>query len=253
MQLLASHYKGKCLNKEYFGMYTKLGWMCEKGHTWDATPAIIKQGGWCRQCNRNRSGTLEVFQLLAITKKGKCLSLEYINTNTKMQWQCKEGHIWEARPMHVKRGGWCPTCAGKAKHTIEQMQELAAKKDGKCLSTEYINVYSNLKWQCHKGHQWEAKPTKIISGHWCTHYDCRYMGVSKKLRRDIKEIQLFAQKKGGKLISTEYTNSLDKLIWQCDKGHQWETRALNVMNNKAWCPICCFKDKKKKDSIIIKQ
>ncbi|MEO8087881.1 MAG: hypothetical protein ABI763_13740 [Bacteroidota bacterium] len=257
MQLLASDHEGKCLSKEYWGLNTKLNWMCEKGHTWDAFPYAIKQGAWCRQCIKGKTtkATIEEMQVLATQNQGKCVSTEYVNTASKLEWQCKEGHIWEAKPMHIKKGGWCPTCAGKAKHTIEQMQELATTKGGKCLSTEYINSYSNLKWQCDKGHQWEAMPTKIISGHWCTHYDCRYKEVSKKLRRDIKELHLLAQQKGGKLLSTEYTNSLDKLIWECSKGHQWKTTAVNVMNGNTWCPVCMFKEKKRrnKDSVIIKQ
>lgn len=257
MQLLASDHRGKCLSKEYLGLNTKLNWMCKKGHTWDAFPYAIKQGCWCRQCIKGKTtkGTIEEMQILAEQNQGKCHSSEYVNSHTKLEWECKEGHIFFTIPMSIKKGIWCSHCSGKAKHTIEQMQELAEKKDGKCLSTEYINIYSNLIWQCHKGHQWQAKPTKILAGHWCTHYDCRYMEVSKKLRRDIKELHLLAQQKGGKLLSTEYANSLDKLIWECSKGHQWKTKALNVMNNKTRCPVCMFKDKKRrnKDSIIIKQ
>ncbi len=50
MQLLASDHAGKCLSKEYWDMDTKLAWMCAKGHTWDATPLLVKRGGWCPQC-----------------------------------------------------------------------------------------------------------------------------------------------------------------------------------------------------------
>lgn len=257
MQLLAADHEGKCLSKEYWGMKTQLSWMCKKGHTWDDYPYAVKQGAWCRQCVRGKTTrlTIEEMQLIAIEKGGKCLSGEYVNGRTNLKWQCKEGHIWESAPQHVKNSNaWCPTCAGKAKHTMEQMRELAEKKGGKCLSDEYINSRTNLKWQCEKGHKWEAMPAKILIGHWCTHYDCRYVTVSKKLRADIKPLQELAEKKGGKLISTEYVNSFVKLIWQCSEGHQWKSKAVNVRNNKTWCPVCSHKEtgRRSKDSIIIK-
>jgi hypothetical protein len=43
----------------------------------------------------------------------------------------------------------------------------ANKKGGKCLSTVYVNSQTKLKWQCAKGHIWEAKPNTIQQGHWC--------------------------------------------------------------------------------------
>ena len=53
--------------------------------------------------------------------------------------------------------------------TIEEMQALAAKKGGKCLSTQYINSKIKLKWQCAEGHIWEATPSSIKNGGtWCT-------------------------------------------------------------------------------------
>ena len=52
--------------------------------------------------------------------------------------------------------------------TIEEMQALAAKKGGKCLSTQYINAMTKLKWQCAEGHIWEARPNNIKNGGtWC--------------------------------------------------------------------------------------
>ena len=52
--------------------------------------------------------------------------------------------------------------------TIEEMQALAAKKGGKCLSTQYINTNIKLKWQYAKGHTWMRALAKFKSrGSWC--------------------------------------------------------------------------------------
>jgi hypothetical protein len=51
-------------------------------------------------------------QTLAIDRGGRLLSTDYVNSETKMLWQCKEGHEWMATAEVIKRDGyWCPMCA----------------------------------------------------------------------------------------------------------------------------------------------
>ena len=104
---------------------------------------------------------------LAKSRGGKCLSTEYINANTKLEWMCKEGHRWKAIPDTVKQGSWCPYCARNIKGTIQEMQELARSRDGKCLSKEYVNANTKLLWECTEGHRWKATPGHIKAGQWC--------------------------------------------------------------------------------------
>ena len=54
-----------------------------------------------------------------------------------------------------RRGDWCKICAGLDKLTLEECHEYAKNKGGECLSTEYINVRSKMKWKCKKNHEWE--------------------------------------------------------------------------------------------------
>jgi hypothetical protein len=45
---------------------------------------------------------------------------------------------------------------------------ISCKEGGNCLSKEYVNMHTKLKWQCEKGHIWEAKPTNIKNkSNWC--------------------------------------------------------------------------------------
>lgn len=252
MQELAVHYNGKCLSKEYWNSRTKLKWMCEKRHTWDALPTIVKQGGWCRQCvtHSRQKLNLEEMQQIAIKRGGKCLSKEYINTKVHLKWECKEGHKWLAKPGHVKNvGSWCPHCTNKAKLTIEQMQELAKEKNGKCISKKYVNSHTKLIWECDKNHRWKADPSKIKTGRWCPHYDCRYAKVSKKLRANIEELQLIAKERGGKLISTadDYINRYTPLVWECEYKHRWKANASNIKFGFTWCAVCLPSKKQKSE------
>ncbi|MFA6273455.1 MAG: hypothetical protein WC673_03135 [Candidatus Paceibacterota bacterium] len=174
--------------------------------------------------------TLKDFQEVATERGGKCLSDKYVNSQTKLKWRCNEEHEWEAVPNSVKLGTWCPVCADNQKLGIEKMNQIAEERGGKCLSDKYVSNKVRLKWQCEKGHIWQATPSKILQGRWC--HKC---GGSQRL--NIDDMHSIANKKGGKCLSEKYVNVITKLKWQCSERHIWETAPLHVLEG-TWCPIC---------------
>ena len=168
MHRIAKERGGRCLSNKYINVHTKLKWKCAEGHQWEAQPSHIKTGTWCPYCNRNVKLTIEEMQKIAKSRGGKCLSDVYINANTKLLWECAEGHQWHATPSKIKQGKWCPYCAGR--HiTIEDMRIIATKRGGKCLSDKYINSTTKLLWECSVGHKWTAMPLNVKRGSWCPH------------------------------------------------------------------------------------
>jgi vacuolar-type H+-ATPase subunit E/Vma4 len=128
--------------------------------------------------------TIEMMHELAKSKKGKCLSTVYTNNRTKLLWECEKGHQFWAKPNAIKDGDtWCPDCSGTKKLTLERMKEEASVRGGRCLSDEYINSGTKLKWRCANGHIWEAKWDEVRNGRWCpecgshlfTENKCRYI------------------------------------------------------------------------------
>ncbi len=124
-------------------------------------------GTWCPECGGTRRGKIIEMQALAMEHGGQCLSRKYVNGRTPLKWKCDKGHVWEAKSEYVKGGHWCHQCGGSLRLTIEEMHRLASKRKGKCLSKEYINARTKLRWQCAEGHIWEAVPDSIKSGSWC--------------------------------------------------------------------------------------
>lgn len=176
-QQIAKKRGGRCLSSTYQGSKTKLLWECQKGHRWKASPYTVKSGTWCPYCAKKVKHSIEEMCQIAELRGGKCLSQSYKNIHTKLAWECGNGHQWQSTPLNVfLRGHWCPTCAGVKKRTIQDMKHLAAAKKGKCLSDVYINNETKLRWECSKGHQWEAVPSSIMSGSWCRkcHLNQRY-------------------------------------------------------------------------------
>ena len=167
-KFLAIFKNGLCLSNKYINCNEKLEFQCKLGHIWKAKPSnIINNNTWCPICNHISSITIEDMQNLAKKRNGKCLSNKYINSGTKLMWSCDKGHEWMAVPESIHSGYWCPICSNSIKLTIEEMQEIAIKRGGKCLSETYINSHTRLLWECKHGHKWLANPTNIKSKKWC--------------------------------------------------------------------------------------
>ncbi len=237
---LALERKGLCLSDEYQGPHKPLLWQCEFGHQWRGMPNNVKRGAWCPECGYKRSAdlkkpTISDMQELARSRKGFCLSAEYIDAVTKLDWECKEGHRWSAIPDSIKRGSWCPECAsknsGKEKRlTIGEMRAIAEQRGGFCLSKTYKSIKISLKWKCSEGHVWMASPGNVKAGKWC-----RVCAGLEKLT--LKDMQNIAESRGGKCLSLEYENVDSNLEWECSEGHRWQATA-NSVKSGTWCGVC---------------
>lgn len=200
---------------------------------------------------------LKKMQDVALSKGGKCLTKEYINSHTKMIWECSEGHTWEANSNNISNGTWCPKCSKKNKvRTAYQLSpeaikkkeenkkvlflkllEIAKSKGGICESTAYVNSKEKLKWICSEGHKWEANPNNIFSGQWCP--KCGIIKNTDRQRRPVEAYHLRAKEMGGEcLITHAPSSSIEKVKWKCSLGHLWDASGQSVIGSKNWCPEC---------------
>jgi len=174
-------------------------------------------------------------QEIARSRGGRCLSERYCNTATKLSWRCSGGHQWSATPFQVKKGHWCPFCAGVAPLTLPALQYMAAQKGGLCLSREYANSSQPVRWQCAAGHEWLARARSIRAGHWCP-------VCAHNQRLKLEEMRQIARERGGMCRSTSYKNGCTPLEWECKFGHRWKACAANVKagtrRKGSWCREC---------------
>lgn len=189
------------------------------------------------------SEKLNDYREIAKKRGGSCLSNVYINAKTKLKWQCKEDHVWETTPNCINNGSWCPECVGKNRGgtqrlTIEKMQKIAKEKKGKCLSSEYKNSCTKLRWQCKKRHEWNAVYSSIQQGSWCP--ECGTDRAREGIRKyNVGDMQQIAKNHGGVCLSTKkYINIKTKLKWRCKDGHVWKVSPQNIIYQYTWCPMC---------------
>lgn len=189
MHKLASSKGGKCLSDVYINAHTPCTFQCSEGHIWSTQPTTLQQGTWCPTCGTKRAAekhrlTIEHMYEIAAERGGKCLTTKYIDSSTKLKWQCSKKHIWKATPNHIRQGAWCSECVGNKRYTLKETQQLAIKKGGKCISTEYKGSDTPLEWECSYGHIWRVTPHHVRQGHWCPY--CA-SGRSERLCRELFE------------------------------------------------------------------
>jgi len=114
-QNIAKEHGGECLSTEYLNCFDIFEWKCAEGHIWKSTAHSIKRGTWCPKCSGQQRAIpkrdgIERYHKLAALHNGKCLSKDYINSNTKLEFQCDKGHTWSTDGANIKSGSWCPVC-----------------------------------------------------------------------------------------------------------------------------------------------
>jgi len=233
---------GEFLSSNYFNTDYKYKWRCSKGHEWQASYySVINRGSWCGRCIgtiRDKTDELNKAKNIAIQRGGKCLSKKYISNINHLSWTCDKGHEWPASLSNIKRGKWCPECAGNKVNPSEQIikaKKYAIERGGKCLSEVYVRVHDKLEWQCSNEHKWIADYGSVVNqGSWCG----RCNGTIRDKEKQLDIAKKIAISKNGLCLSNNYINNRTKLAWKCERGHQWEAVYTSVVSGGSWCPTC---------------
>lgn len=192
-----------------------------------------------------RKYTLEDVKKVAEDKGGFCLETEYKNCGTPMKWKCGIcGYEWKTCFKNVYlKNSWCRKCSTKNRKKVENktirkitmliVNDLAKKRGGKCLETEYKHSKVNMKWQCGKcNYIWKATFSNVNSGSWCL--KC----AIKKQSKSIEDCLYIAEVRGGKCLSKEYKNHKTNMKWQCGKCNYIWKACYNNIRTGTWCPKC---------------
>ena len=119
-------------------------------------------------------------QSYAKDKGGICLSSQYINSETKMEWKCNNHNhpSWfSSYNGTVDTKSWCAKCGDNKTSQklrkidgLKEAKEYAKNRGGECLSTEYINNKTKLEWKCENSSHssWLSTFEKAVKrNQWC--------------------------------------------------------------------------------------
>jgi hypothetical protein len=227
---------GELLSTVYKTMNTPLRWRCACGNVWQATGGSVVYGGsWCPDCAGCTLKTIEEMHALAVSKGGRCLSTEYTNTRTLLQWECGEcENKWSSMPTNVQRGTWCPKCSAnkRGEDARERLVAVVAAKGGRLMSAVPNGTKSRVSVQCAVGHMWSAPVEGLLySGSWC-----RRCAIDKTSQECLERLKACVAAKGGSFTGA-FENVRSRLKFTCARAHSWETIPTLVLGG-AWCLEC---------------
>ena len=185
-------------------------------------------------------------------KGGICLSSNYVNNYTKLEWKCADPRhsTWKQTFSIVcTRNHWCIECAQISKsktlihaNGLDRARQHAVSKGGLCLSTNYVKQTDILEWKCHDLNHasWNASAKRVLNGTWCPY--CKADATAKRQYNSsaLSTAKTHALSKGGACLSDIYLNSTTKLLWQCGNVYHktWSSSYRNVVVVGHWCPEC---------------
>jgi len=175
------------------------------------------------------------------------------SSGSKVWWQCKEGHEWEAVIASRTNGSGCPFCSKNkvipSNSLNQKFPEIAKEwhptKNGS-LRSQDVGPFSSKKvwWKCEKGHEWESG----IASRTRAQSKCPYCSDRKLLPKMNYKISLESEYP---LLSKEWhptkndvlpihvkPKSRKKVWWLCNKGHEWDAKIEDRTNKKSGCPYC---------------
>lgn len=238
LKAFAAAHGGELLSKSPArNAHGKVRWRCKLGHTFAASENSVQSGRWCPKCRGRPLVDLRRLQATARRHNGRCLATKYEPSGAKVRWRCRVGHEWEALPNNVLGGQWCPTCAIEArigvswtKLTLADVQETARARGGECISDEYINATTKLRWRCASGHEWEQTPGAVRYGTWCP-------VCAKRYRGSVEGLSFLASERGGRCLSERYDGRRMPVRFECRNRHRFELTSVAAKSG-AWCPVC---------------
>jgi len=141
------------LSEEYKNNKQKLEYRCPQGHEHSIKWAHWQSGHGCPYCYGNNKLTIDFIKKEFSKENYILLSNKYINSYTKLKYECPEGHKHSINWDGWKQKHRCPYCDGQAKPTIEFVKKSFRQEGYQLLSKKYINSNTKLKYICPKGHE----------------------------------------------------------------------------------------------------
>lgn len=247
----------------YTNTSTKFWWKCSNGnnHSYPATVVKRLKSDQCTVCtgrfviegvNDLLSQKPRIAQEWNYEKNSKNPSEVSYKQSSKVFWICKNGHEWENSVRNRTINGQnCPYCVGtkitpeKSLFSVhpEFLKYWSASLNPD-IDKESLACFSKKKiiWVCDKNsdHTWTRTAEKMHTG------TGKCPICSKAWNAEIKNDLVDNYPHIAKEYSSKNEIPLEDIrsgssrvvIWECEKGHEWETTPQSRTTNNYKCPYC---------------
>jgi len=123
---------------------------------------------------------------------------------------------------------------------INELQELLKSKNILVLSRKYLGSNQEVDLQCLVcNHKWSALGNAFFNNRRVAGCDkCNRRKAGERNKLNIQQLEDYAEKYGGKLLSSEYVQSRYRYSWKCNNGHAFIGIYSEMKYRKQFCPIC---------------
>jgi hypothetical protein len=128
----------------------------------------------------------------------------------------------------------------RKKFTMEQVRSLFESDGYTLLSTEYKNIFGSLQVRCPEGHEFPTSYNSFRDG--CRCPEC----FLARRRTPYEEVKKHLEDLGCTLLSKEYTNQKQQLVYTCSRGHRVEKSYNGIKTGKCICIECKKEDTRKR-------
>ena len=236
------------------GSHRNVLWKCRKGHEWLSPVYSRVIGNGCPYCGNKK--VLPGFNDLATThpnlakqvspnSKVKATEITF-SSNRRVLWRCEKGHEWGVSMNNRAQGCGCPYCGNKK--VLKGFNDLAttnpdlAKQvspNSKLKADEVVaKSERKLLWRCPKNHEWLTTVSARERGRNCPYCSNKrvlvgYNDLATTQPELAKQVSPRSKFKANEVMA----GTEKRLIWRCEKGHEWEARGADRTSNKG-CPYC---------------
>ena len=120
---------------------------------------------------------------------------------------------------------------------IEELRDILNSKNIELLSNKFLGVKEKYKARCRiDNHEWSVVGSEIIAGVGCK--KCSMRILKEKHTGNINNVEDYANKFDGKVLTKDYLGANGKYEFKCKKGHIFFAKLSNLKVRKQWCPFC---------------
>jgi very-short-patch-repair endonuclease/ssDNA-binding Zn-finger/Zn-ribbon topoisomerase 1 len=148
----------------------------------------------------------------AKTRSYQVMSTRYENANTKLEFRCSQGHIFEMRARAFIEGHNCAKCMGVCPKQAKERFLFYALESGYQVIGNYVNNKDPIEIGCNKQHVFITRPVNFYNGDGCP----KCSGMCQQQAEDNFRALVLARQHE---IIGVYINTQTKIDLMCENQH----------------------------------
>lgn len=180
------------LEKSYKNPKTKMKIKDENGYKYSQTLTNLQKGRHFNRFNKFNPYTIENIQLwLDKNAKGyKIVSNKYLQTHSKLEFKCNEGHLFQMAFADLQQGQRCSKCkyiknGNRCRSTFRDVNAYVESIGYTLISKAYVNNMQKMDIKCNKCHVFKMSLNKLKRGQRCPY--CNGSGGEKIISKYLDE------------------------------------------------------------------